>query len=95
MAAAPFRFCLVGAEESPLARSNRERCSVHLATGGGPSSANRREEGGRWDRPDTDGPLGLRAGCPTQAVNWPPDANPVGMCGNLSSGIDSTPEGTA
>jgi hypothetical protein len=32
---------------------------------------------------------------PTLVVNRPPDANPVGMCGNLSTGLDSTPEGAA
>jgi len=32
---------------------------------------------------------------PLGRVNQPPDANRVGMCGHLSTGTDSTPEGTA
>ena len=48
-------------------------------------TGDRKADGGWWDRPDTDGPLGLHARCPTQAVNWPPDANPVERCGNATA----------
>jgi hypothetical protein len=48
-------------------------------------TGDRKADGGWWDRPDTDGPPGLHARCPTQAVNWPPDANPVERCGNATA----------
>jgi hypothetical protein len=45
MAPSPLRLRLLGTEERPITRSQRERCAVHLLTGGGPDRANRREEG--------------------------------------------------
>jgi hypothetical protein len=37
----PFRYCSLVREWRTIARSNRERRSVNLATGGGPCNANR------------------------------------------------------
>jgi hypothetical protein len=87
--AAALRFCLLGADESPITRSNHERCSGVLGTGGGPSSANRREDGGRWlvGPPRHGRATGLARPCrggPTQAVNWPADTNPVMRCGRAT-----------
>ena len=81
-----FRFCLLVAELRTITRDTASNAPRAGDSGGIGYQAG-----------EMVGASGALTGrLPHSAtVNRPPDANQVGMCGNLSTGIDSTPEGTA